>query len=105
MSNVIKIENGHRKAFAARLEIYRKRRFKTMTAFAEMLEISIHRYRTWEKATAEPSIAMIIRICDLLDVTPNDLFYGNPKELAEPKPKTRKTTRPVNIRTGKRKAS
>jgi len=39
-----------------------------------------HTYRTYEAGKAEPRFSTLIRICQLLGVSPNDLLPGNWKD-------------------------
>lgn len=79
MGKIHKIANETRKGFAARLKTYRSIKYGTAVDFAFALRIDANRYRSWENAIAEPSMAMLVRICQLLDCTPNDLLLGFPK--------------------------
>jgi ribosome-binding protein aMBF1 (putative translation factor) len=42
--------------------------------FADALGVEENRYRHWERGSAMPDIPMVTRICELLDVEPNDLL-------------------------------
>ncbi len=68
---------------AARLEFARRLRelriprgFRTARSLARSLDIDENRYTRYERAEVEPDLAMIRRICETLDVTPNDLLGG-----------------------------
>jgi transcriptional regulator with XRE-family HTH domain len=63
------------KDFATALKQARYRAgFRTAKSFADALGIDADRYRHWERGSATPDIAMVSRICKLLDITPNDLL-------------------------------
>jgi transcriptional regulator with XRE-family HTH domain len=66
---------------AARLEFARRLRelriprgFRTARSLARSLDIDENRYTRYERAEVEPDLTMIRRICETLNVTPNDLF-------------------------------
>lgn len=66
---------------AARLEFARRLRelriprgFRTARSLARSLDIDENRYTRYERAEVEPDLTMIRRICETLNVTPNDLL-------------------------------
>lgn len=64
-----------RARFAQRLRAIRiPRGFKTARSFAEALEIDENRYTRYERAEVEPDLQLLMRICNLLGATPNDLL-------------------------------
>ena len=64
-----------RSRFAQRLRAIRiPRGFKTARSFAEALEIDENRYTRYERAEVEPDLQLLMRICNLLSATPNDLL-------------------------------
>jgi len=61
--------------FARRLrELRIPRGFRTARSLARCLEIDENRYTRYERAEVEPDLTMIRRICEALNVTPNDLL-------------------------------
>jgi transcriptional regulator with XRE-family HTH domain len=42
--------------------------------FANILGQEPHTYRHWERGDSEPDFENLTRICELLDVTPNELL-------------------------------
>ena len=42
--------------------------------FAKALGIEENRYTRYERAKVEPTLTLILRMCEILEVTPNDLF-------------------------------
>lgn len=46
------------------------------TDFARQMGIQAPRYRRWEAGTAEPSIANLVRLCELLSTDANFLILG-----------------------------
>ena len=64
-------------AFSVRLKTIRVARdYKDATDFATSLGIEPATYRTYERGEAEPNFSTLLRICHLLDVSPNDLLLG-----------------------------
>lgn len=64
-----------RARFAQRLRAIRiPRGYKTARSFAEALEIDENRYTRYERAEVEPDLQLMMRICSLLNATPNDLL-------------------------------
>ena len=49
------------------------RGFKTARSIAQKLGIHENRYTRYERAEVEPNLALLMQICEVLDVTPNDL--------------------------------
>jgi transcriptional regulator with XRE-family HTH domain len=64
-----------RTAFARRLrELRIPRGYKTARKFAITLGIDENRYTRYERAEVEPDLTMLMRICETLRITPNELF-------------------------------
>jgi transcriptional regulator with XRE-family HTH domain len=64
-----------RSRFAHRLRAIRiPRGFKTARSFAKALGIDENRYTRYERAEVEPDLQLLLRICELLKATPNDLL-------------------------------
>lgn len=64
-----------RTIFAKRLKELRiPRGFKTARKLAQTLGIDENRYTRYERAEVEPDLGLFVRICEVLDVTPNDLL-------------------------------
>jgi len=62
-------------AFAAGLRLARVRAgYKTARSLAIRLGIQENRYTRFERGAAEPDFSLIAQICDVLEVTPNELF-------------------------------
>ena len=66
---------------AARLEFARRLRelripkgFRTARSLARALSIDENRYTRYERAEVEPDLELLMRICEILGVTPNDLL-------------------------------
>jgi transcriptional regulator with XRE-family HTH domain len=67
--------SGTRNIFAKRLKELRiPRGFKTARKLAQTLGIDENRYTRYERAEVEPDLGLFVRICEVLDVTPNDLL-------------------------------
>lgn len=72
-----------RKNFAKRLKSLRQLHYHTAEDFASVLGIQGPRYRKWELGKAEPSIALLLRVCQLLGTTPDFLLLGIDKIIYE----------------------
>lgn len=77
--------------FAARLKELREQRgFKTARSLARTLDIDENRYTRYERAEVEPDLSLLLRICQTLDVSADDLlgretsgpFAGNKSAIA-----------------------
>ena len=67
-----------RAAFARRLKEERiKRGYPKARSFARAIGIEENRYTRYERAEVEPSLGLITRICDVLDITPDELLGFN----------------------------
>jgi len=67
--------NLARRQFARRLrELRITRGFKTARSLATALAIDENRYTRYERAEVEPDIGLIQRICEMLHLSPNELF-------------------------------
>ena len=64
-----------RAVFARRLrELRVPRGYRTARSLARALGIDENRYTRYERAEVEPDLQLLIRICEVLAVTPNDLL-------------------------------
>ncbi|WBT40141.1 helix-turn-helix domain-containing protein [Hyphomicrobium sp. DMF-1] len=73
------------KTFSERLKAARiAAGFEEAEDFANALGVRGARYRYWERGTAKPDLTNLTRICQLLDVEPNDLL---PLAIKRKKPK------------------
>ncbi len=64
-----------RAIFAKRLKALRiPRGFSTARSFANALDIDENRYTRYERAEVEPDLSLLVKMCSLLSVTPNDLL-------------------------------
>lgn len=64
-------------AFAIRLKQLRVLRgFRTARAFAQALEIDENRYTRWERGEVEPSVAMLAKMADVLNLPVDILVSG-----------------------------
>jgi transcriptional regulator with XRE-family HTH domain len=67
-----------RERFAKRLrELRVPRGFRTARSLARALGIDENRYTRYERAEVEPDLALLVRICEMLQLTPNDLLCDN----------------------------
>lgn len=63
------------KAFGKQLRKARESAgYTSAQAFAHVLGQAPHTYRHWERGEAEPDFKNLTRICELLQVSPNDLI-------------------------------
>lgn len=63
------------KTFAERLRKAREAGgYKSAAAFAGVLSLEEATYRKYERGASEPNYDTLVRICELLDVTPNHLL-------------------------------
>jgi transcriptional regulator with XRE-family HTH domain len=64
-----------REAFSTRLQGLREAKgYTTARGFSRALQIDEARYSRWERAETEPDISNILRICEVLDIDPNELL-------------------------------
>ena len=76
--------------FSDRLNAVRHQRGVTAQQMADHLQIGLRSYRNYESGDREPSLSMLVRIADYLDVTtdyllcrgevPADAAQANPQE-------------------------
>lgn len=64
------------KTFGDRLREAREKsgEFRSAAHFANVLGIEPHAYRKYERGQSEPNFDTLTRICELLDLTPNQLL-------------------------------
>lgn len=63
------------KTFGKRLKAARIRAgYESAQSFAHVLGIEPPAYRKYERGAAEPNFETLTRICELLNITPNDLL-------------------------------
>ncbi|MFM1816421.1 MAG: Helix-turn-helix domain [Pseudomonadota bacterium] len=66
---------GTRTFFARRLrELRIPRGFRTARSLAQELGIDENRYTRYERAEVEPDLDLLVRISEVLEITPNDLL-------------------------------
>jgi len=91
------------KSFGRRLrELRKKRGFPTARAFADLLAIEENTLTRWERGETEPGFEMLLRICQVLGVTPNELLLGS--DPVRP-PRGATTARRKSPHSGERQAS
>ena len=49
-------------------------KYRSAEQFAHKLGVEPHTYRKWERGETEPNLETLTRICEDLDITPNDLL-------------------------------
>ncbi len=63
------------RTFGKTLKTARKRAgYDSAASFANVLGKEPHTYRYWERGEAQPDLETLVRICELLGITPNDLL-------------------------------
>ncbi len=65
------------KKFGTRLKELRKKNCLSQSEFAEILEVDEKYVSRLETATSTPSFAMIVKICNALNIEPYNLFIFN----------------------------
>jgi transcriptional regulator with XRE-family HTH domain len=60
--------------FGIRLKAAREKKYTSAEQFANMLLMHPHAYRKYERGQSNPDFETLTRICNLLEVTPNDLL-------------------------------
>jgi transcriptional regulator with XRE-family HTH domain len=74
-----------RAVFAQRLKAMRvPRGYTTARSFATALGIDENRYTRYERAEVEPDLSLLMRMCELLFVKPNDLLDQAPNPADRP---------------------
>jgi transcriptional regulator with XRE-family HTH domain len=77
------ISSPIRAIFAKQLKALRiPRGYPTARSFAAALEIDENRYTRYERAEVEPDLSLLVKICTLLGVSPNDLLDMTPQPAA-----------------------
>jgi transcriptional regulator with XRE-family HTH domain len=77
-----------RTTFARRLrELRVPRGFRTARSLAQALGIDENRYTRYERAEVEPDLGLLVKICEVLALTPNDLLLDQ-ATTAVPQPTT-----------------
>lgn len=64
------------KTFGARLKKARQAKYESAAKFAHALGKEEHTYRHYERGESEPDFETLERICNLLEIAPNDLMPG-----------------------------
>lgn len=63
------------RAFSERLKSARiEAGYEHAKQFADALGVEPHTYRYWERGHAQPDLTTVTRICQLLNIEPNDLL-------------------------------
>ncbi len=92
-------------AFAIRLKQLRVLRgFRTARAFAQALEIDENRYTRWERGEVEPSVAMLAKMAEVLNLPVDILVSGGDVAAGLPSPMAARDTEPRMTRNPGRSA-
>lgn len=62
------------KKFGTKLRAARERKYRSAQKFAEKMGLHPHAYRKYERGDAEPNFETLVRLCEDLEITPNDLL-------------------------------
>ena len=65
--------------FSANLKELRKQANMSQDSLAEQLSVSRQTVSSWERGKSYPDLDMLVRICEMLHVTPNKLLYPSEK--------------------------
>ena len=71
------MSNLNSKEFGKNIRTRRKALGMTQAKLAELLDVSPNHISSIETGKSEASIKIIILLCDILKVTPDNLFLGN----------------------------
>lgn len=70
-----RLEDKVKKALAKRLKRAREEVYpKSAAGFARSARLPVHKYQDWEAGRHLPSIPDMVRLCNLLQVDPNELL-------------------------------
>ena len=72
--------------FGDRLRAARKRKYRFASHFAADLGLESPAYRRYERGEVEPDIELLVRMCDLLEVTADALIPTRAAESAAKQP-------------------
>ena len=61
--------------FSANLKRLRKRAERSQDSLAEELQVSRQTVSGWERGRSYPDLDMLLRLCDALHATPDQLFH------------------------------
>ena len=66
--------------FSANLKRLRKRAERSQDSLAEELQVSRQTVSGWERGRSYPDLDMLLRLCDALHATPDQLLYPPEKQ-------------------------
>lgn len=61
--------------FSSNLKRYRKRAALSQEQVAEQLDVTRQTVSSWERGNSYPDLDLLVRLADVLKVSPNDLLY------------------------------
>ena len=73
--------------FGEKLSAARKAKGFSQEELAAKIEVSRQAVSKWENGTAQPETANIIKLCEVLEVSPNELFGYEPQRESPPEDK------------------
>lgn len=71
------------KKFHVTLRDLRQTRFETSREMSKALRIKENTYSRWERGETEPSVAMLVKICKVLDISADELLGLTKKTAAK----------------------
>lgn len=57
-----------------RLKFYREKSGKSQREIAEIFNLTQQAYSSWENGQSFPNAPQIVKLCEIFNCTPNDLF-------------------------------
>lgn len=61
--------------FSSNLKRYRKRAAPSQEQLAEQLDVTRQTVSSWERGNSYPDLDLLVRLADVLKISPNDLLY------------------------------
>lgn len=78
--------------FGEKLSVARKAKGFSQEELAAKIEVSRQAVSKWENGTAQPETANILKLCEVLEISPNE-FFGYEEKTSAPKEKTENKAR------------
>ena len=61
-------------SFSENLKIFRKQKGLSQKELSQKLDVDQTNCSVWERGICYPKVSTLLKICDILEVTPNQLF-------------------------------
>lgn len=65
-------------SFSENLKKYRKQRGLTQAELAAAIGAGVHTVKMWEGGKHEPNVGMVVKLCELFDISAQELVTGSP---------------------------